>query len=511
MSKIKQASQSLTNNTLDPSLVSRGITPVDALAAFTSIMAAENTPDSTTKNDGDNKSQESSEDQVGAVRAKESTKESSNSEGDGKSEKVKSTESEEKELQEISDHQVSLQALAKQLNVILDTAAETSIVNQVARPVMVTTTQGAPQLSDLQKAIQDIPQDLLRKVDVKSLSQQLQKIIPAKPEMHVSAPDSDLNSQMISTQDEVQAQTLLDAQALIDAQNLIEGQVKDIALKNPHVSPGQDLWSQTLAQDQVNEVVPAWTDEDIKADLLQASEEEGITLNVVSVDLYRDVRLEDREIVLKHFGSQDQSLPTFSGDSDKLPLALDTTGLPKTQTAFNPINGLMTMPTPPPVFNSSAEVKPHVAAIAKPLAIKVEQIMFEMAKNGRDGVTRIQLNPETLGRIDIRFEMKEKSIRAELITDQALTKDLIEKYIPQIKAAFATDHFSFSHFSARHDQSHFAAATQELAERHAGSYSKSGRRDFEGQFDKTQSGDGVLAGVASKNQIRPDSLVNVTV
>lgn len=370
---------------------------------------------------------------------------------------AKDEAAEDAEAEQLADEadKISVEELSRQLGVILNTFGKQAVTEvEKVNPAQTLnlTAQGPVDTQALQNAIQQIPQEILRKVDVRSLSDQLGKIMKGEEVLEVEVPseDLDLQGQMLgSWQQETEKTRDEGFQAnLIQTGDLEIKQIqKEIKVETTTITPQMMISAQVDVEATQREQTV-----DVKVDADRQTLSTGL-------DDLNAVLKGGEEFKIKISQSQFQF---NTGETEKVGLQpletvtehLDLSSLFKdlsmpTGNERHPVSFHQATPPPaPPVTVTAPEVEAR-------LREKVEQVIMGMAKNGKPNVTRIQLHPEHLGRIDIQLEVKDKLVKASVVTDSAETRDAILKHLPQIREILAADNMTLDQFSAQHDRRHF--------------------------------------------------------
>lgn len=470
MSRVKNTSSSNASSNLNNVDLSQTVTSAANAELFSGLfeqMDVENQfAHDQKREDGQNAKEQAREDERKVGAATKSDKASEVREAN--KDKIKKTEdadkaakeqaAEDAEAEHLADEadKISVEELSRQLGVILNTfgtqqATQVENVNPVQSVNLMA--QGPIDTQALSNAIKEIPQEILRKVDVRALNDQLGKIMKGEEVLEVEVPSENLNlqSQMLGNWQE-KDEKILDEDFhvdLIQKGDLEIKQVqKEVKVETTTITPQMMISAQM--------------------DVEMTKREQTVELKVETDRQTASTGLEDLNAALE--GGEEfkikisQSRFQFSaGETEKpgmKPLEtvtehLDLSGLFKdltkpTGNERHPVSFHQATPPPPPQPVTAAT--PEVEAR---LREKVEQVIMGMAKNGKPNVTRIQLHPEHLGRIDIHLEVKDKVVKASVVTDSSETRDAILKHVPQIREILAADNMTLDHFTAQHDRRHF--------------------------------------------------------
>lgn len=450
-------------------------------------------------------------------------------------------EAQEKDrIAEMENYRISIEELTKQLNVAM-AATQAPTRHEVQVKIVVK----GPDVSDLKQALSAIDPKLLRKVDIKALDEQLSKLMAGEDLLSVAVPREestddaaafseimarmDINSQPETLDpeliQEVPEQAVFQSETL-DAQDL---SVADAlaALREQNRARSADFSDKNVTaklRDQDTFSAASERRDDVsrnEANLALASGEGAASqksafagdavaerLKALSALGRFDLRetISDSKFVFAA-GAPDPigaNTPTVTTD-------LFLSGVAAAQASGGSSGSMPLAPTGGKVLGVGALDAGDLAKIKG----KVESVVLEMAKGGEDGVTRIRMHPETLGSIDIKISMKEKSVRAEIVTDKADTKEIILQHLPRIREVLASENLMLDHFSARHDGTQFGSASHQNASQ-SGSFwndGTEGRRP--GEHARTPSGVAMAGSVAGKpltpRHENRDGLVSITV
>lgn len=428
----------------------QNVTPVEEVAMFNTVMNSQQA-DNNTENQKDAKDKADEQiDAAGGVQKNQSAKEGREASEDKKtadpSEDVKSQD-EANEIREIEAQEIRVTDLAAQLQVMLQ--AETQVVDphQVLQNVV---TQKSEILSMVQQAgqPQEIDPELLRKVDVKTLKDQLNLAMKEKEPDNIPVPHEIKLPKNLKHDFEVSEEVQHQFVESVDGQNL----------KLHNFLKGDDFDLTNFAH-KIGAEKPEFLSDEIAApDLAQIAKEEltkvldvyheegsEVQLNIVSVDLNRINRIERRrEDALKGLVDFDVFDPSKK-ISDLATAGLDAHGPDSMHEAGNDMfaNGTY-----------SSNMVRHDNFL-QPLQSKVEIVMLQMVRADRSGVTRIQVYPPYLGAIDIKLEMNEKNVKAHIITQHQETKELLQKNLQQLKDVFTQENFHVDGFDIEANEARF--------------------------------------------------------
>ncbi len=465
MSKLKEiASQVTDKNTIGNGLKStQSITPTENVDLFNNVISSAEAEAAADKR----RSLNDDSNQTGDSHKVKATKEG---EGVSDGEASQATESDKlqdpnavKEVETINNYQVDVQELARQLNVALLSQQQQQNLPKQAEQINIVVER--PEiLQNIQVAADKVDPQLLRRVDVKSIKKQLEVVMANQQEVELESPPLE----------DVQALDYVDAETQVDTKPVAETVFKDEEIKIANFLKADDFNLADLKKLK-NEKLPEFLSEkplDVVSDRaiqklievkpLVDDKRPDVILNVVSVDINRITRLENQE-------DKEKMFDLFAD----LLKAADSFGQEKAETAKliaaqdGPVAGSM-----PKINNSLNHILPPVAVaspvidvtkfqpIMSPITVKIEGIVLQMAKDGKSGTTRLQINPPNLGAIDIRFEIKGKNVTAEIITQNPATRELLENQIPHLKEILMAQDMNVEKFSLKNDSEHFKQPPQ---------------------------------------------------
>lgn len=320
---------------------------------------------------------------------------------------------EKKEIEEIERHDISLDQLAEQLNVVLAKVQDEkkNQQNNQLRDVKVVFKGDDNRI--LEEAVANIDPALLRKVDVNALDEQLKKIMGNQGLLDVEVP-GDVDAETLNQEE------LLE-QALIDQELLDEQSMNELA---PEQSFDENLAS--LAEQSEFKLSDMANQKSFAADQISNEMEmQNLKLDAGS-DASPDLQMTFDDLMINTQPVENK------GSTQGLQQALQNVRNAKAQNVLR--------------LNQAQQ---------NLVRDKVQNVMLNMAKNGKSGITRIQMHPEELGRIDVKIELKEKTIKADIVTDNLAAKDVIVKHLPMIREVVASENLMLDDFNARHDDQHF--------------------------------------------------------
>lgn len=317
-----------------------------------------------------------------------------------KSDEEKMSAEEKREIDEMEAHRISMAELAEQLNVVLNVpaaqnAAQQSAASQAQNPFANVKVVFKGDGNELKNAVQEIDPKLLRKIDVELLDKQIRKLTANEDLLAVEVP----------------------------------------------AEAGAELPPETglVAED--------WLTQAGLANLADA-QKQAFLAGLASDE------------TIQHFGDD------FSASKS---LVAELTGRREAPTIPSHLEELHLQPGQAPLavgqVAAGAKIQDPLTAskqggkLGAPdlvkINLKVENVIMGSAKRGESDTTRIQMHPETLGRIEIKIEVKGKAVRAEIVTDNAEARESIVAHMPQIRAVLASENMMLDYFNARHDQGHF--------------------------------------------------------
>lgn len=459
-------------------------------------------------------------------------------EAEGASEDAELSAEEKNKIEEMEQYRLSVDELAKQLNVAM--AALQEVKPQAPNIKIVVK---GPEQADVRTALKSIDPALLRKVDIRALDEQLKKLMNGDGLIDVEVPrPEDASSPGFS---DLMAQTAGETAAAENQIMISEDTAKDAldealrAVSQERGGIGADVldkleeinvdgrvrvdFREALGKiGERGDLISSWQDR------LKDMKDGAQSLNLTTTDTVAEAGENASDIFMESMRSYADKTRfdltetasgkrfTFDGGAD-LPAPTGANGPVVTKDLFLSVpmavrgaglSGVTGNGEVRPVdFSKAGALDARVAA---KIGAKVQEIVMESAQMGKSETTRIQIHPETLGKIDIKISMKEKSVSAEIVTDNPEAKEAILRHLPQIKAVLASENLMLDHFSARHDQQHFLSQQQSAA--YAGD-GAGGQGERGGSSRDTASGpsDGAAAQRIAKRYVANDSLINITV
>lgn len=357
-----------------------------------------------------------------------------------------------------------------------------------------------------------IDSKLLRKIDVKTLNDQLQKLMQGQDVLKVSVPQIQAEQVAATTQDQsITMQSVMDLQendlnvqaALLPEENGLDveteeqqstwaGVLKDMVpvaqnaqsfLTSQNSQNSQDLQNAQNASAQIQMPIIAPVSQDVAPVISQVA--------AASFSSGPNASSQPATAAMGTTSHQDSFVDLIEGTST---MSGQTTVSKTTTTGAGSVAG---------------KFSPEEAAKVK---TKTEAVIVSLSKNGKNESTRIQMHPEHLGKIEIKIEMKNKILRAEVLTDNTEARDAILQHVPQIKAALASENVKLDYFNARQDQNHFLSQNQ-AGELGGGA---SHRESHHGAMSENLRGDASAEEVARlqgviRKTVESNSLINITV
>lgn len=485
--------------------------------------------DNDAKEDKDNEDKKTDINQLQSKKVDKTKKSKKTSETD-ESDEVSAEE--KKEIDEMEQYELNVKKLADQLDVALNTAQvdTNEQVKALNHNVEVRFVDDRNQLKEVADSVEP---NLLRRVDVQTLEEQINKMIDKDSVRDVEVPQA-LNKAI-----EVQGEKELDNEKV----NLEEIQQKFIAhFENKNEDVSEDLASQSSAITQVTtEEIEEFTKESIELEEVDENslrfEEEKVE-SVSELELDRDLvqAKDETENSAKNFEVEDFTdalaglkeksefdLSQFTkSDKSKFQFLMNSEGqnhLSNDAKLEDVILNDMQLQ-----FKENSNHQIHNISLQKPgltegaltkVNIKIENTIFEMASSGKSGVTKIHMNPETLGKIEIRLEIHEKTVRAKIITDNLDAKESIIKHLPHIKEVLASENFNLDYFNAKHDENYFAAQQHFQEQSSANQGQGENASQFARQFsDGHRQGESEVASQLKeviKSKAQGNGLINVRV
>lgn len=497
----------------------------------------------------DQSGQQNSQDSKAADQSKEAKKadatdagrktgETGSAEGGEKSDETANSEelsdAEKSEIEDMESYRLSVDELAKQLNVAMEALQQV----KPQAPNIKIVVKGS-EASDVQTALKSIDPALLRKVDIHALDEQLKKLMNGDGLVNVEVPkDGDVG---VSAFDEAMAAAVENSAAVDDGasaasdadQNALDDALKGVPAEDSGIG-GEVLdklgemnregrvrvdFRDALGKiEERGDQVASWQDslkgmkEGARSLNLQTAEAAGEKPSDAAETFFESMRSFTEKTRFDLAETVNAKSFTFDGGANA-PVPAGASSPIVTRDLF-----LSVAAGQGPAAGAGAalagpanSVKPGDldARAAAKIGAKVREIVLESAQAGKSETTRLQIHPETLGKIDIKISMKEKMVTAEIITDNPEAKEAILRHMPQIKAVLASENLMLDHFSARHDQGHFQA--QQQASPFSGS--DTGGREHRGTASReTAAGPGEMAAIKqSARRLEIDSLINITV
>lgn len=524
MSKIKNASSSSANTALNNLDISQAVSSAANAELFNSLfqqmsVEQEASYDQKNSNKDQQKSQEQNDKKVEDVSAP-SKVQSGQAAKNEETEKVRHadddrelTEAEKAELEQIEAEKISVEQLSQQLGVLLESVRQNAqqLQQKGSNPFqdIKVISAGTVKASDLSSAIQEIPQEVLRKVDVKTLDEQLGRIMKGNEVLDVDVPQDDIEQQIgiqavqlervNVEQEEFRVDLIQTGTLVVKKEKDIRELAKEASEIIPLMAQQQDIRQEvkedvSLKVETERRTVSTGLEEFNKA---LKTEEFKIDMTSNKQYVFRageaiETGPEKLDFVIEHFDLTEtvNSTPKTAQHAEKHPVLFHT-ATPQPQQTEVPLN----------------------EAVANKVREKVEQVIFNMAKTGKPNVTRIQLHPEQLGKIDIQLEIKDKLVKASVVTDSAETRDAILKHLPQIKEILASDNMMLDQFSAQHDHRHFDHSTPKYFDQQSGAPQNQQQQRWRDETYGTGSGNSFLGTAENRKVVNAekDSLLNITV
>lgn len=407
-----------------------------------------------------------------------------------KSDEMDEKERAESEQLESEADKIEVEELSRQLGVILDTVrVKPQTQNFGVGPFQNVNiiSSGQIRTSLDENVLREIPSEILRKVDVKTLDDQLKRIMRGDEVLDVDVPREDGEAQNdLLMQTRLEETALQDEEFHVDLVQTGDFEIRqskqEVDIEVTRITPEISLAPETEVQVRQREENISLETETHRETMSTGTEDlnralassENFTIKISESRFQFSAGEDQKEQPgVLDFATEDFNLEDLFKTLIK-PVAAGTEKHPSLLQQAQPQN--VTAATP---------------EVAERIKGKVEQVILNMAKTGKPNVTRIQLHPEQLGKIDIRLEVnKERMVKASIVTDSQETRDAILKHMPQIRAILASENMMLDHFSAQHDQKHFESgslqyfnhqerqAGQGYGEHRGGTYSSGNREDL---------------------------------
>lgn len=475
MAKLKDISTQIDGRQLSSSISgSQAVTSVEDVDMFNNVMGV--TEESATQSDdGQNAEQEMANEQGRSVQKTAKTEEESEAKSTTDEEDVKLSEAEQKE---IDDQKINIQELARQLNVMLD---QTPVPVQRQQVKLLPKGTLGPKASDVvakEGESVEVDPELIRRVDVKTLKEQMELAMksdgseekfPEVPDelkskiQDVAAKDlkslesthaesADLKAMLphmnLANQSEAKSDEETDSQELISLLKTAGVHENKDVQENPEIFEKPEVVEQKREDvvdylnlkgpDVILNVVSAVSDvESVYEKFKDMQGEHPVidALNQSSTPLHKDTLMSfiAEQFVRQHDGSDVFGSQSLSGSAQ-------ATASQGVQSAFNVLGETM----------------------MQPAIQKISSMIMNMAKDGKSGMTRVQIYPPELGSVNIKFQIKDGSVKAEIITQQEATKRIIEKSMPELKNIFSDENLNVESFTVQHSKEHFETPQQKL-------------------------------------------------
>lgn len=462
MSKLREIEKNANQQALGNGLQSnQSVSPVADVQMFDTVMSSQQS-----STDEDSKKKNEDDKSVSGVQKKNAKETDSASEQKDTGETT-ATDTEkdlnaqnQTEIDAMEQYKLNLSQLAQQLNVMLDHQQQVQPQQNPGLQVQ-TALKGALPVDNIQSAAQQIDPQLLRKVDVKTLKQQLDLAvnpddsIDLPPPQEVAQVDLDPKQSLLTPEKtDLPADSLASKKSDLKLENFLKADDFDLSQfmnTQPVSHVIEDL------QPVTNEIIQKPVDSLTRILPVVTDEKPAVVMNVVSIDLNRMSRMEAHLDEKSQFISDLLKTPTSSlpsSDSTSSSWSTPPSSAQSTTTSSTMLPQGMPASFVPLAANNPAQ-STFTSAFLQPIRTQVEGIVMEMSGDAKTGITRLQIHPPNLGSIDIKFTVKGNNVKAEIITQNETTKELLQGHMQQLKDIMIAQNLTVDDFKLKTDADHF--------------------------------------------------------
>lgn len=435
--------------------------------AFSSVLgAAAQTDEAETDTAGQGKSDAQGGNQTGVKASEKSEKskdgttsvsQSGKAGEGGVKDTTGSNETDEAELREMENYEITLAQLAEQLNAALCLIQQQGTKSgQVMPEIRLAGGTTIHSVMDFKKIIAGIETHMLRRVDVKSLELQLKKIFRQTevPEMAVPLTPIQLANPLAELSDGVAEAPMAPVLADLPQSQVVTQPEFEINLAPATTAVAPDPLDLAFAPSV--EVAPIVLNAgDTNVTQRTFDEKEFVFLKVTH----------DAPVSQDGTSAVEATVPSFFSEMQAKRLAEKQDVLTDIlhQTILRELD-LSHIPSPreytlqPPAVTLAQRLN---ARVEQEIKFEVNQTVVEMSRADRSGRTRINIRPPELGHIEIELKVKDKKISARVTASEHDTYELMLRHMPELREILRTEGFVLDQYSARHESApSFSASAQ---------------------------------------------------
>lgn len=437
---------------------SQVVTPAEDAETFGGIIDMSADEDAAKKKESNQQGSKSHEMGVDSKRKKKSSKADhvkDVDDGEDKAAVESETKLNDEEQAEIDKYKIDVAELAHQLNLSFD-----QIKQQIKKEGQIELINAANKVTTQKiKPAENISPELLSKIDVETLRKQMELIMAQKEtgDLNSEAPKEMIVDEFkdYNLQGELNGVGIADNEGpKLNTEKYIktDGSNLDGILQGPGFKQSTNLNSALNVEvpKLFNNALTGQTTVEIKG---EAGPE--IVLEIVAVDLslLNEGKDEIKELILIPVDELDlEDIIDFKTQNmfkmfENSKLGQKRLDISPQFATLNPIDG-----------NQMAVNMSHLL----PLREKVSEIVVQMSRIGKSGITRIQIFPPELGAINIKFSVQGDKVKVEIMTEQLATKAFLEGNMPHLKEILMAEKLEVTNFDVVHDKDFFKSESQKI-------------------------------------------------
>ncbi|MBF0104148.1 MAG: flagellar hook-length control protein FliK [Deltaproteobacteria bacterium] len=445
-SSVMSAIQSVSN--------ANSVTPTENADAFGGIVDMASPKQGTSEKNESNKDETGAEEMAMNKKAKtrEADTDDKINKDDASHEGTKGLN--DQEQTEIDTYKIDVAELAHQLNLSFE-----QLKNNMPAEQQINAAGPLTQIVvESVKPARNISEELLKKIDVETLRQQMELVMAQKEPVDIH---SEVPREMLGApQDQMEILSASEVTAEISnmmveetqqaapvdikgpLKDMFQSDVTDNFLKS---QPGQNsALSKSL---EAQRAVGAYVGLD---------QEPDVVMDVVAIDLNRLKAPKDQkgDFVLMSADTLDpEGIIDFKAKGLQNMFEVSKSGQPGSDV--------------PPQFmltglaDNNNQTVVGMSYLA-PLREKIGEIMLQMSQAGKSGITRIQIYPPELGAVNIRFSVHNDKVKIQIITEEKATKSMLESHAGYLKEIVMVEKLEVTSFEVVQDRDFFKTDQQQV-------------------------------------------------